>query len=175
VERVGARPRPLNGFALDRTTTMQPIATYAETRLEGRRKFTLLPDRLLVSGKGFAGDVELSFELATLSPVIDRCRIRPRFFRYGFLLLLLPWCSLAMFRFAIRGDSASDWITVAASLSIVGFIIAAVSVRKVEYAMFKSQAGVAAVDIARAGREADRFDSFIDAVTKQIQVAKGAP
>jgi len=153
---------------------MQPIAKYAETRLEGRRSFILLPDRLVVSRRGLSGEMELSFELATLSPIVSRLRVRSRYFRLGFLLLVLPWFFAMLIAIAFENATTTQVIVLPTSFSFVGFIITAISARRIEYVRFISQAGVATVDIARAGADSANFDAFIDALTKQIQSARAA-
>ena len=151
---------------------MKPSATYAETRLEGRRSFVLLPDRLVMTSRGLAGEMDLSFELAMLSPMVSRLRLRSRYFRLGFLLLILPWLFAAMAAVAFQSATFTHLVVLPAGISFVGLIMAAVSARRIEYARFTSLAGVATVDIARAGAESAHFDVFVDALTKQIQLAR---
>jgi hypothetical protein len=47
------------------------------------------------------------------------------------------------------------------------------SFRRIEFAQFRSQAGVAVLDVARAGPGRDEFDGFVDALVRQIQIARG--
>jgi hypothetical protein len=152
-------------------TRMETIATYAETRLEGRRSFALLSDRIVVSSKSIAGEVDLSFQLATLSPVVSRLRVRSRYFIAGFLLTVLPWFIFGLVNVVA---TTTEFVVLPLGVSIVGLTMTAISCRKVEYVRFATQAGIAALDIARAGREAHNFDSFVDALTKQIAISKGA-
>jgi hypothetical protein len=153
---------------------MQPVTKYVETRLEGRRSFVLLPDRLVMTCRGLSGEMDLAFELATLSPIVSRLHVRSRYFRLGFLLLMLPWFFAAMAAVAFQSATFTQLVVLPAGTSLVGLIMAAVSARRIEYARFTSQAGVAVVDIARAGAESAHFDAFVDALTKQIKVAQAA-
>jgi hypothetical protein len=151
---------------------MEPIATYAEARLEGRRSFTLLPDRLVMTGKGLSGEMDLAFDLKTLSPIVGRLRVRSRYFRLGFLLLVLPWCITGLAVSVFGNAHDSQWVVFASSLSFLGLIIVAISVRKIEYARFTSRAGVPVLDISRTAKKPVQFDSFIDAITRQIRLTQ---
>jgi hypothetical protein len=127
-----------------------------------------------MTSRGVSGEMDLSIELATLSPIVSRLRVRSRYFRFGLLMLILPWFFAGMAAIAFQGANTTQLVVLPAGISIVGLVMAAVSARRTEYARFMSQAGVATVDIARSGGESARFDAFIDAVTKQIQVVRGA-
>jgi hypothetical protein len=127
-----------------------------------------------MTSRGLSDEMDLSFELVTLSPVFSHLRVRSRYFRLGLLMLILPWFFAGMATIVFEHATTSQLVVLPTGISIVGFIMAAVSARRTEYARFTSQAGVATVDIARAGGESARFDTFIDALTKQIQVARGA-
>lgn len=159
-------------YPLGRTTRMETIATYLEARLEGRRTFTLHPDRVVVSITSISGEMDLSFPLATLSPVVSRLRLRSRCFTIGFLLLLPPWFISALVAVAFKNVTTEQLVILPFSFSFIGLIMTAISYRKVEYARFTTLAGIPALDIARAGEEAHKFDSFVDALTKQITISK---
>jgi len=152
-----------------RNTRTESIATYAEARLEGRRSFSLLSDRLVMTGKGLSGEMDLAFDLKTLSPIVGRLRVRSRYFRLGFLMSILPWCLTGLAVSVFAGAQVSQWVAFASSVSFVGLIIAAISVRKIEYARFTSRAGIPVLDISRTAKQSVQFDAFIDAITRQIR------
>src|SRR5213079_1962492 len=106
------------------------------------RSFALLPDRLVMTSRGLSGEMDLSFELTTLSPIVSRLRVRSRYFRHGFLMLILPWCFAGMAAVAFNNFTTTQLVVLPAGVSIVGLIMAAASARKIEYARFTSQAGV---------------------------------
>ena len=151
---------------------MQPIATYRETRLEGRRTLLLLPDRLNMSSSGIAGETNLSLDLSTLSPVVGRMRVRSRYFVIGLGVLALALVTVVIGALNIK--DGSSFIAFPSGIIIVGFIIMAVSFRCTEYARFTSLSGVAVLDIARSGPDSANFDAFVEAVVRQIQANRQA-
>ena len=71
-----------------------------------------------------------------------------------------------------------EWVSVPIlsifALGILGLVFALITGRRLEVARFITTSGVVGVDIIRAGRERDRFQSFVDAVTHQIQSRRTA-
>ena len=57
-------------------------------------------------------------------------------------------------------------------ISVAGLIFSAATFRKVQFFRFKNQAGVTVLDLARSGKHAAELDAFIDALVKQIEVAR---
>ena len=55
---------------------------------------------------------------------------------------------------------------------MAGLIFSAATFRKVQFFRFKNQAGVTVLDLARSGKHAAELDAFIDALVKQIEVAR---
>lgn len=149
---------------------MEPIATYQETRLEGRRTFRLYDDHIVMSVRSAAKDVDIPYDLGEISPDFLKMRLRPKVYGIGVGLLIIPWFLAAQGIIAGLIIPTGEFFLLPASFSILGLAITAVSFGKVEYAQFRSRAGVTAFDIARAGRQADHFDEFIGLIVLRIRV-----
>jgi hypothetical protein len=54
------------------------------------------------------------------------------------------------------------------SIGMAGFILSVATYRKVEFLRFKNKAGLTVLDIARSGKHAAEFDSFVDTLIKHI-------
>ena len=148
---------------------MGVIATYEETRLEGRRTFHLSDHQVVVSVRSPSKDVDIPFDLAHISPAFLRMRIRPKVYGIGVALLILPWCFIVLGMISRVVTPTPELFIIPAALSIVGLAIAIVSFRKVEYAHFRTAAGITAFDIASSGKQADQFDEFVEMIVQRIQ------
>jgi len=73
---------------------------------------------------------------------------------------------------AISQKDASEAIICLWILSGLGFLISLVTVRNAEWAQFMSDAGIIALNVTRAGKEKDKFDSFVDTLRNQIRIAR---
>ncbi len=149
---------------------MEPIATYREIRLEGRRTFRLFDDHVVVSVRSAARDLDLPYDLGNLCPNYLRMRIRPKVYGLGVGLLVLPWCLAALGILSKIVIPTGEFFVLPASFSILGFAITAVSFGKVEYAHFRTKAGVTAFEVAKAGKQADHFDEFVGLIVRRIHV-----
>jgi hypothetical protein len=71
---------------------MNPIATYNETRFDGKRTFQLFEDKIVVTGKAtLGGDFEIAIPLASLTPSVARSRSRHRLFFGGIWIVIGSW------------------------------------------------------------------------------------
>ncbi len=151
---------------------MEPIATYAEQRFDGKRTFELFADRVVVRGKTtLRSDFEVTVPLASLTPEFARVRARYS----GFFAGLAIMTSSAVLAFVVAQISAKDPFEAVGFLGfvgLIGFLLSAATAAKVEWVTFASDAGVTLLTIARAGKEKARFDSFVHVLTSQIVAAR---
>jgi hypothetical protein len=153
---------------------MEPIATYSEVRFDGSRTFTLLPDKILIRGKRTLGsDLEMSIALKTLHPESDKLRARNKGFTSGMWLATFSFVTCSILVSGFHMSALTPPAGGVACICMAGILLMLATYRKVEYVRFKNDGGIAILDIARAGKNAAQLDSFIEALTKQIKVAKG--
>lgn len=63
---------------------MEPIATYSESRFDGKRSFELFADKVIVRGKeNLQSNYVSEVALSTLTPNLDRMRHRSDWFMTG--------------------------------------------------------------------------------------------
>jgi len=159
--------------SLGLTTLVTPIDTYSEVRFDGKRSFQLFADRVVVRGSvTLTSDFDTSIPLASLQVEPTRLHIRHRVFVGG---LWIATVSSILVAILVGGFHFSflDWpVWLPAGFGVMGLLFMAATVRKVEFVQFKSNAGVTVLDIARSGKDASRFDSFIETLRSQIKKAK---
>jgi hypothetical protein len=150
-----------------------PIAAYKEARFYGKRTFELFEDTVVVRGKHtFKSEFEIAVPLRILVPSVVRTRARNKAFFSG-LWLTIGSLMVAYIVESISQKDASEAIIYLCILSGVGVLLSVVTARKVEWAQFISDAGIIALNVARAGKQTDKFDSFVEALVAQIRMAKG--
>ena len=154
---------------------MDSIATYSDRIVSAKRQFTLMPDAVLVSGSTISGTrFELRVPLDSLQPERSRIFYRQSAFwagvglagGAGFVLII------------ITNLPGIEWVSVPIlsiiALGVLGLLFAFITGRRLEVARFLTTSGTVGLDVIRAGRERDRFQSFVDAVTHQIQSRRAA-
>jgi hypothetical protein len=57
----------------------------------------------------------------------------------------------------------------------VGLLLALATRDKVEYALFKTQAGTDGLSVARSGKQVRDYDAFIERLVQQIQTCRQKP
>jgi hypothetical protein len=145
-----------------------PIATYRERRFDGRRDFDLHPDRLEVRGKQWNGtEFSSSYELSSLDPQFNRIRARDPGFLAGIGMLIVAVGLLQGHAVTIT----SYWGGLTAVMGASGLLMSVVTFRKVEWASFKTRAGIDAISVARAGPDASSFPKFLEMLAAQISVS----
>jgi hypothetical protein len=153
---------------------MEPIATYSEVRFDGSRKFTLLPDKIVVHGKqSLRSEFETAIALTSLNPNPDKLRIRNGNFIAGLWIVLISYvlCAILVSGFRVSFTTFAPGLLV--SIGLGGVVLMLATFRKVEFVRFKNDGGIVILDLARAGKSAAQLDSFINALTKQIRIARG--
>ena len=154
---------------------MQPIAIYSEVRFEGSRTFTLLLDKVVVRGKqSLQSEFENGIALKTLDPSPDSLRFRSPIFAWGMWVAIIGFVVCAILVSGFQMSFATFPPGLVACIGMSGLMLMFATFRKVEYVRFKNDGGIVVLDIARAGKSAAQFDSFIDALTKQTRETRGA-
>jgi len=152
---------------------MNPIAKYSEVRFDGKRTFELFEDKVIVRGKAtFKSDFETAISLASLLPSFARVRIRHSAFFGGIWLMVGSWI-LAYIVGAISQKDPSEVVCYLGCMGFMGLFLSLVTAKKVEWVRFSTDAGMIVLDIARAGKEADKLDSFVETLLSQIRIARG--
>jgi hypothetical protein len=154
---------------------MSALAQYAERRHEGRRDFTLYSDRIEIRGKEYLGaEYEMTILLKTLTPEIDRMRVRNKSYAAGFWIFFGSVIAAVILmrgfgHTAISGATGPLW-----ALALCGAIMLLATCRRESYAMFKADSGVAALSIAKEGKQREQFDDFVCLVQRQIRAARNS-
>ncbi len=153
---------------------MEPIATYSEVSFEGSRSFTLFPDKIVVRGKlTLVSEFETSIALTSIEPHPDKLLIRNKSFTHGLWMTIVSSMLASILGSGFRLSFTSYApVVFCTGISGVGLMLA--TFRKVEFFQFKNNSGTTILDLARSGKSAAKLDSFIEALTKQIRVARGA-
>lgn len=153
---------------------MEPIATYTESTLSGKRKYELYPDKIVIKGAvSWSYDFESAVVLNRINSEYTRLRIRP----------LVAWIALTtsiltgFASFVLVHDFGVSSTVLPGVLGIYSgsaFIVAIATIKKVEYARFCSDDyRTVLLSIARSGPDKNQFDSFIQALSLHIGEARG--
>ena len=155
---------------------MEQIATYSEIRFDGSRTFTLFPDRIVVKGKQtFHSDFESNIPLATLDSNYDCVRIRNRIFIAGVWIAIISFIMFIILLTGLKIPFTEFSPGIILSIGVAGLILSAATYRKVEFLRFRNKAGLIVLDIARSGKHADEFDTFVDTLINHIEHHKEQP
>lgn len=153
----------------------QPVATYREQRFDGRRTFELFDDRVRIAGHTqFSSEFDFAVQLSGLNPEPMRMRLRNKEFWAGTWMLLGSLIGCTVLLSAMQASYASAAFVLVAVVGAGGFALMLATARKVEFVGFQNTAGLRVLDIARAGPDAGRLDSFIELVVTHIRRATQA-
>jgi uncharacterized membrane protein len=154
---------------------METIATYSEKRFDGKRTFTLLADAIVVSGSAtLSSEFQARIPLSSLDPNYSTLCFRNRSFWAGAWMVVISFVVCTILVSGFNMFWATKPVVMVALIGITGFLLCLATARKVEFIRFTTQGGVVGLDLARSGPEREKLDAFIDALTKQIRVARGA-
>jgi hypothetical protein len=154
---------------------MEPIATYLETRFDGSRTFILLPDKIVVRGKQtLLSEFDTTISLSTLNPDPGTLRIRSGNAVMGGWMALVGFIGCSILVSGLHMTFAQSPPFLVGGFGFCGLLLMANTWSKVEFVRFKNDVGVVVLDVARAGKQAAQLDSFIDLLSKQIRIARGA-
>jgi len=155
---------------------MAPIACYTLRRFGSHFTYQLFIDRVQASGRQTLGtDIDATLMLRTLSPEFSRLRVRRIWLIAGVLIAALFWGGMV---YAIAGVGVRIWARPFWLLGLIGLSGALMAIgdwRKKEYVIIRSDAGVPVLSILSLPNQSREFVCFIDALRKQISVAKGTP
>jgi hypothetical protein len=153
---------------------LEAIATYQSVWFEGRYRFYLFTDAVRVSGATFLqAEAEFTVPLAGLQARVDRRRVRSKFFWAGLWVAIVGYFGSAVLVAGFRLDPFGFASALFITAGFAGVLQALVTVRKIEYAQFVTDAGVPAVTIPRTRRGKADFDWFVEKVLWQIRACKG--
>ena len=149
--------------------------TYVEKTAGRRREFTLTGDSIRVQVTGLTSNhVDAILPLAMIQPRRLTVRRRQAPAWQG-LALLAAACVLGTYARTPAPDIPKPllWIltgfTAASGAAILAFLS-----RRIEYAMFQSDAGVAVLDMGRVGPSAAEFEPFVEAVIERTHAARSS-
>jgi hypothetical protein len=157
---------------------MEPIAVYECRDVTLRRRYELSTATIRATGKSERKEFDGTLKLAGIDPLPERIKVQDPRVYLGAIVLFLGVVVL----FVVAGIAASRddhsfpaWLLIPAGvLGAVGLGIALKHRRAIEYALFRSDAGVPILTIPRDRADAGEFDSFVALLIKKIQIAKGA-
>jgi hypothetical protein len=171
-------PEPLVGPWAKNTVkllrNMEPLATYSNNSVECKGEFLLFSDELVihVSPRGFFRprlDTERRFPLSAIDPAALRGTCRR--WNYAGLGIILGIFSLGV----CRGLRDTLW---SLPIIVAGFVLSLVAIRAgfrlVEVAQFQNRDGSWAFSVFIHDHDREKFESFVHAITHQIQVSKKA-
>jgi hypothetical protein len=143
----------------------QAITQFDERRFDGCRHFELLPDSVLVSGTtAFGTRFEERVDLDALSSHPDRLWTRHAGFWSGIAMAIVFWILLMGF-----ANVLSPWWKILFGVwAVAGVLLALVTARRIEWAVFRNSLGVRVLAIARAGPDHARFDEFVRAIREAV-------
>ncbi len=152
---------------------MEPIATYSEKRFSGKRYFELYPEKVHVQGKVFLqNDFDINIELKKLSPDYQKLRVREKAFWAGIWMVTIPLLLLEILTSVFSVTFANPIIGLMIVFPISGILLCVATFRKVEFYSFSNSSGIAVLDIARAGKDKEKFEAFVEQLIGCIKESK---
>jgi len=152
---------------------MDPIATYAETRFSGKRQFELFSDTIRVRGKTFLkSDFDSTIPLKSLNPDFSRLRVRESAFVWGMWLIIIAALLGGILVAGFKLPADHILVVLVTIQPVAGLAFCLATFRKVEFYCFQNDSGVTLLDVARAGKEKDRFDDFAGSLTAAIRTSR---
>ena len=144
--------------------------TYAERRFDGKRTFQLFADRVVIRGsEALSSEYEKTVRLDSLNAEFDRLWYRNPNCMHGIYLAVGSLIAVSILHKGFGMSSGTYLGGMAAVGVIVGLLLAFATRHKVEYAVFKNQAGTSALSVARSGKQVGDYDPFIQRLVQQIQ------
>ncbi len=167
--RALGRTRVRHNATLGAHKSMEPLATYDEVRFDGRRRFALFPDHVHYRIKLTLGtDCEGSIPLQLLDPNYDRMHHRNPIIIGGMIFAVIGFATASVLNAAFSVSLLNPGLVLMLVIGGTGLALCAATWRKVEFIRFRGPSGTSILDIARAGPNAERFDSFVAALVRQI-------
>jgi len=144
--------------------------TYAEQRFDGKRTFQLFADRVVIRGiETFSSAYEQTVRLESLRPEFDRTWYRSPSFMSGLKLAGGSFIAVSVLHSGF-GMSVGSYLGGLAAIGVItGLLLAFATRQRVEFTVFKTQAGADALSVGRAGKQTADYDAFIQRLIQQIQ------
>ena len=121
---------------------MEPLATFEERRIAGRRHYRLFPNQISLTGREYLGSkYEMTITLGSLDTAVDRMTAREPLFRSGSYMLLGGAVANAVFVHGLKVERFTSMSGLAMTLALVGLIKMLVSWREREWVIFKNLQG----------------------------------
>ena len=154
---------------------MEPLATYSTSSIQWKNSFSLFPDSVVIrySRGVFGTRGEERYLLKILDPGWTHTEFRESIFSQAGGMIA-AFSLIVCFRL-LRADAIS-WLlfSLAASVGVFGVWLICVGFRKAERAQFHTETGIPLFNISRYGSRRETFDSFVEALTRQIRITKGS-
>lgn len=147
--------------------------TYSEQRFDGKRTFQLFPDRVVVRGaETLSSDYDQTIPLATLTPEATTMRYRHPQANSAVWMMAVSMAGLFVLMGYFKMPVEATPVVFTAGLGVIGLLLGVATYKKVEFVIFRTDAGVDVLSVARSGKHAGEFDTFIEAIRRQIPIAR---
>lgn len=155
---------------------MSPVATYHERRFEGKRRFQLFEDTIVVDGKDyFSNEFETTISLHAIDPNHGWLKTRTAGFWVTAPLTALISIPLYCLACALFDDSKYMLMSFIAAGLLAIYLTLGVIIRKIEFSSFQNEQGVIVLTIGRVGPDKKQYDEFVKLLTHQIKTVRGVP
>jgi len=151
--------------------TANPTATYDESRFDGKRRYELYPNVLIVSGiQVFRSEFRTKLPLQALHPDPSTARVRNALFPFG-CLALVTGAFGALVQISTETFAYESLLSLAlVGLFVAGLLVGLATFRKVPYVIFLNESGQPMVGIISTGT--GEFEEFIRALEHAIVESK---
>ncbi|HEU5117496.1 MAG TPA: hypothetical protein VFT74_12700 [Isosphaeraceae bacterium] len=155
----------------------QPAAAiYEETQPHLSRRFALYENVVRVTGSSLSGDGDQTIALGQLDPQFARSWVYSFYFHVSYAVCLLGMTAFLGVGVAMEFPDARTLPTkpleLTGGIAVIGLVLALVNRRKIEFVVFRSDAGVPMLTVGRVGRSADEFDLFVASLVERIHRAR---
>lgn len=153
---------------------MESLIIYTESRLNGKRVFDLYPDAIRVRGNIF---MKASFDQTIpphdIDPKPSIVRMRENgVFVAGLVLTFIPAIIAGILLTVFKASIQNFFVWLMVAFPVCGLVMCLASFKNLEFNCFRNSYGVAILDIGRAGKEAENYQSFIDKLIESIESCK---
>jgi len=152
---------------------MDPLSIYSERSFSRACHYELYPDRLRIKGKVFLqNEFDVTIGLKDLNPDYQKLKAREKSFWAGLWVALVPAILLEILVSVFHITFVNPVFGLMICLVVTGLLLCAVTVKKVEYYRFTNSSGIHVLDIARVGKDKQKFDGFIICIVDSTRKAK---
>lgn len=149
------------------------LASYREVRFDGKRHFELHADSIRVHGSAtLQSEFDTTIAFAEIQPRIVRRRVRSNIFWGGVWLAFGGFLTTVILVEGFELDPFGVAPFLTAIIGFAGVALGVATLRKVDFAQFESKAGVAVLDVAKAGPDRSSYDEFVDKIMERVQACQ---